>query len=295
MEARLPVSTPRGRPALYLADQRDEKPDGPWYEARASENTMNVPTIKRGFGATNTEMDELWKSIEMEMDAREVLSRDSSKIKGRGGLQECQAKRLEAVDAGIKRVENFENMMSVINAHQDYKSQMRYFLRSHCLSRYNARRKPLGTPAQAKRRGRSRGVTASRGSVSTPTPTKEPVTAPTAINSTLGSQVIRIGVNGVEDKITYSPLHLISFKNPLKKRNFLSDEMKARVQPEDLSFDRLRELLVEDCAMVGEVSVTCPGLRSCITNERNFQMAIHDLLERRSELKFMCSDSETEL
>lgn len=68
--------------------------------------------------------------------------------------------------------------------------------------------------------------------------------------------------------------------------------MKVRVQPKDLFFDLLKTLIFEDCPTDNAISVTCPELQRTITNDRNFQMAIHVLLERGSKIKFMFSDDE---
>lgn len=104
---------------------------------------------------------------------------------------------------------------------------MYFALRQHCLNRWDYRKKLPGTPVLRTRRGRSREFTARPGSASTRTLTKEPMTAPTILKTTLCSQVFTIAINGVEDRVAYLPLHLVEDKKPLKKPDLLSDEMIA--------------------------------------------------------------------
>ena len=80
--------------------------------------------------------------------------------------------------------------------------------------------------------------------------------------------------------------------NGLRKLNLPNDEMKARLQPEDLSFELLRELVGQDCRIEGQVLVTCPELEGDIVNERSFQLAIYSLVNMGLELRFMFSTFE---
>lgn len=291
-----PATNPRkGKPPASLADEKSaEKPSAAFYNAHPAGKEMELETIKLGFWATNREMGQLWTSIETEMDARQVLVRN---INGKGALADLQAKRLEAVEAGIDGVAHFNTMMGVINGHQHYKKLMCLALRSKCLHRWRIRKKPPGTPASATNQGCRRRITAKPRAAPTSAPATNPKLPPTTLEKelpdvTLGSHAISIGINGVDDMAGYLPLHLIQEDAVLNTLHLLSDDMKARVQPEDLSFDQLKDLVSQDCAIDSVVSVTCLELQRSITNDRSFQTAIHVLLERGSKLNFMFSDSE---
>ena len=80
--------------------------------------------------------------------------------------------------------------------------------------------------------------------------------------------------------------------NGLRKLNLPSDEMKARLQPEDLSFELLKDLVGQDCRIEGRVLVTCPELEGDIVNERSFQLAVYSLVNMGLEMRFMFSSCE---
>ena len=286
----------RGRPPVFLRDHRDEKRGNAWYDDYPTDMKMSIKTVKLGLWATNKELDQLWESIEFEMDARQVLFRHTSKIKGKGTQAALQAEKLKAVEAGIDGIEHFKNMMSVISCHQGYKDSMLRALRYHCLQRCYFRRRNSETPAPAARRGR-RMTTGTPRHASAPTCTKRLPLEPQATerefsDMALGSQRISIGLDGVEDMVTYLPLHLVPEHKGLRKLNLPSDEMKARLQPEDLSFELLKRLVCQDCKIEGWILVTCPELDEDIVNERNFQVAVDSLVKAESELRFMVSNSE---
>ena len=65
--------------------------------------------------------------------------------------------------------------------------------------------------------------------------------------------------------------------------------MKARLQPEDLSFELLKELVGQDCGIEGGILVECPELEGDIVNERSFQLAVYSLVNMGLELSFMFS------
>lgn len=278
MSARRPSRMGK-QPAVPFTDRREERPDDAWYEAHSAGDVMGIQTIRQGFFATKQEMGQLLKSVEIEMKARKILSRDE---KAKGALALVQAQRLEAIDAGIERIPHFKNMMTVINSHYKYKMQMCRALRSYCLQRYRQQNK-MPMMKKAARRG------------SPPGATTKPISAPrseSTSNSSLGSQIISIDINGIEDIMTYLPLHLIQDGSALKTMSLPSDEIKARVQPEDLSFALLKDLIAQDFAMHSMASATCPELQMNITNDRHFQMAIHMLLRSGSKLKFVFVDRD---
>ena len=288
--------TRKGRPPPSLSDHRDEKPDGDWYDDYSHDKLMSTRTIKLGFWATKNEMRQLWKSIESEMDMRQVLYRDTSTPNIRGALAVLQTERLDAVEAGIETIKHFKNMMDVINCHENYKYWMTRALRHHCLQRCYFQRIKPETLAPAARRGRRRARATSKPVPTTRprkvTPSNSPAIEKECPEVALGFQTISIGLNGIENMVNYLILHLVPDENGLKKLSLPSDEMKARLQPEDLSFNLLVDLVVQDCQIQGHISVTCPELEWDVINERTFQSAIYSLLKIGSELKFMFSNPE---
>ena len=68
-----------------------------------------------------------------------------------------------------------------------------------------------------------------------------------------------------------------------------SDEMKRRLQPEDLSFELLKEIVGQDCGIEGRILVECPELEGDVVNERSFQLAVYSLVNMGLEIRFMFS------
>lgn len=146
-------------------------------------------------------------------------------------------------------------------------------------------------------RDKPRMMSAASRTMPTPIPREEVTLAQSAatdnlLDAELGSQVIAIGVNGVEDMEIYLPLHLVLEDNKLRSKNLSNAEMKSKIQPEDLCFSLLKDMIAHDCDLDGKFLVHCPELRRNITNERNFQTAIHLLVKNRSHLRFMVSHTE---
>ena len=278
-------------PPNFLSNHRNEKPDSAWYDNYSSDKNICVSTIRRGFWASGKEMKQLWDAIESEMEKREVLSRDTSRFQGKGTRSALQRERMCAVKAAINGIKHFKSMMSVINRHGDYKDLMLHALRYHCLQRCYFRKIKVETPTPKKKRGRTK-TRASSTKAATRTPKKKAVQEPIVLEEeppdvALGFKTISIGLNGDEDMVSYLPLHLVPEDIGLRKLNLPSDEMKARLQPEDLSLELLKELVWQDCGIAGQISMTCPELEEDIVNERNFQLAIYSLMKMGSELKFM--------
>lgn len=73
--------------------------------------------------------------------------------------------------------------------------------------------------------------------------------------------------------VVYFPLHLVCEDFVLKSLSLQNDEMKARVQPKDLSFDLPKTLIFQGYTMGGAVLVTCLELPKRVTNDRNFLRA----------------------
>ena len=146
-------------------------------------------------------------------------------------------------------------MMRVVNPHRSYKTPLLQALRYHCLQRCFFKKVKSETPAPPAR-GRRRKARATSTSAATTTttpgetPTQEPITLANELpDVALGFQTISVGLNGVEDTVNYLPLHLVPEDKGLRKLNLPSDEMKARLQPEDLSFELLKELVGQDCGI----------------------------------------------
>ena len=253
---------------------------------------MTTETIRLGLWATRKEMEQLWNAIESEFKEREVLSRDTSRYRGKGTRKALQAERLKAVKATINGIGHFKSMMSsTINNHENYKTPLLHALRYHCLQRCYFQKIKSEPPARAAK-GRRRKARATATSAATTTPRENPAQEPPIIEkepptAALGFQPISLGLNGVEDTVNYLPLHLVPADNGLRKLNLPSDEMKARLQPEDLSFELLKELVGQDCGIQGRVLVTCPELEGDIVNERTFQLAVYSLVEMGLEVRFM--------
>ena len=282
---RSPVSRP---------DHRDEKRDNAWYNDYSSDKMMTTRTIRLGLWASKNEMKQLWNAIESEMEEREVLSRDTPRFRGKGTRDALQAERIKAVKAAINGIEHFKSMMRVVSRHRNYKNPLLQALRYHCLQRCYFKKIKSEPPAPAAR-GRRRKTKATSTAAATSTipreaPTQEPTTLEKELpDVALGFQTISVGLNGVEDTVNYLPLHLVPEDKGLRKLNLPSDEMKARLQPEDLSFELLKELVGQDCGIQGRILVTCPELEGDIVNERTFQLAIYSLLKMGLELRFMFS------
>ena len=236
-------------------------------------------------------MKQLWNVIESEMKKREVLSRDTSRLRGNGArdaLVALQAERIRAVEAAINGIEHFKGMMSVIDRHRNFKDSLLQSLRYQCIQRYYYERKGL-------RKARATSTAAATTTTPRETPTQEPTTPKEQErpNLPLGFQTISVGLNGVEDTVTYLPLHLVPENNGLRKLSLPSDEMKGRLQPEDLSFELLKELVGQDCGIQGQMMlVTCPELEGDIVNERSFQLAVYSLVTMGLGLRFMFEKCE---
>ena len=243
-------------------------------------------------------MGQLWETVEGEMRGRDLLFLNKSRVAVQVGVSAAlKAKRLEAVDASIERLEHFRNMMTIVDEYPDYKTHMRSNLVAHCMMRWSKRKgnKPTGTLVPAAAQNSSQltplSTTATR-SAPTQTGIQAPATSRIDLSGPpLGSQTISIGANGVADVITYLPLHLVPADNTLKMLDLPNDEMKPKLQPEDLSFDLLKTLVSQDRALDGTFSVTSPELEINIMNERVFQTVVHILLVKGSKLEFMICDS----
>ena len=237
-------------------------------------------------------MEQLWNAIESEFKEREVLSRDTPKFRGKGTRKALQAERLNAVKAAINGIGHFKSMMSTINRHRNFKTPLLYALRYQCLQRRYFKKIKPERPARATR-ARLRKARATAATTTTPTenPTQEPPITPEhePPDLPLGFRPISIGLNGVQDTVNYLPLHLVPATNGLRKLNLPNDEMKARLQPEDLSFELLKELVGVDCGIRGRVWVSCPVLEADVVNERTFQLAVYALGEMGLGLRFMVS------
>ena len=285
------------RPPVSQPNHRDEKRDNAWYDGYSSDRMMTIKTIRLGLWATKNEMKQLWNAIESEMTKREVLSRDTSRFRGKGTRDALQTERIKAVKAAINGIEHFRSIMGVVNSHRNYKTPLLQALRYHCLQRCYFKKIKSEPPAPAARgrRRKARATSTSAATTTTPreNPTQEPITLENQLpDVALGFQTISVGLNGVEDTVNYLPLHLVPEDKGLRKLNLPSDEMKARLQPEDLSFELLKELVGQDCGIEGQVLVTCPELEGDIVNERSFQLAIYSLVKMGLELKFMFSNCE---
>lgn len=77
---------------------------------------------------------------------------------------------------------------------------------------------------------------------------------------TLFSQSISISISNEKDQETFLPLHLVDEQSVLKRLNLSSEDMKAKVQPEDLSFSFLKTLVFQARGTSDLVSVMCPEL-----------------------------------
>lgn len=254
---------------------------------------MTVETIRLGFWATNKNMGELWETVEAELQARDLLFLNKSRVAVQvGAFAALKAKRLEAVDASIERLEHFKDMMTIVDKYPDYKTNMRSNLVAHCMMRWSKRKGNKPPAAQNSTQGLTPLSTTATRSAPTKTGIQAPATSRKELSGPpLGSQTISIGTNGIADVITYLPLHLVPADNPLKMLDLPNDEMKPKLQPEDLSFDLLKTLVSQDRALDGTISVTSPELGINIMNERVFQTVVHILLVKGSKLEFMICDS----
>ena len=256
---------------------------------------MSIGTIRLGLWATKSEMKQLWNALESEMKAREVLSRHGPRFNGKGTRDAVQAERTKAVKAAIEGIQHFRSMMGVVNRHRKFKASLLQGLRYHCLQRCYFKKIKSETPAPAARgrHRRRKARAAAAAATTTPREKSPPKQDPSAPDkdlpaAALGFQTIGVGLDGVEDTVTYLPLHLVPEDKGIRKLNLPSDETKARLQPEDLSFELLMDLVGHDCGITGHhVLVTCPELEGDIVNERTFQLAVYSLLNMGLELKFM--------
>ena len=295
------------RPPVSLPNNRDEKRDNAWYDNYSSDKRMTTKTIRLGLWATRDEMKQLVSAIESEMRKREVLSRDAPRFRGKGTQNALNAERIKAVKAAINGIEHFKSMMSVINRHRNFKDHLLQALSRQCLSRCYFEKIKLEPRAPATRKPCQKARTTSTAAATTTipkeTPTQEPTTPEEKEPLTpkehepptlpLGFQTISVGLNGVEDTVTYLPLHLVPETNGLRKLSLPNDEMKGRLQPEDLSFEMLKELVGQDCGIQGQMMlVTCPELEGDIVNERSFQLAVYSLVTMGLGLSFMFEKCE---
>ena len=295
-----PAAKRKGRPPVSLANHRDEKRGAAFYVAHSAHKNMTVETIRLGFWATNKDMGQLWETLEASLQARDLLFFNKSRIVAHvGALAALKAKRLEAVDASIERLEHFKDMMTIVDKYPDYKTNMRNKLVAHCMMRWSQRKrnKPPGTLVPDAVKKSTQGLTpllstTAFRSAPTKTGTQVPATSRKELSGPpLGSQTISIAINGIADVITYLPLHRVPADNPLKMLDLPNDEMKPKLQPEDLSFDLLKTLVSQDRTLDGTISVTSPELGISIMNERVFQTVVHILLVKGSKLEFMICDS----
>ena len=253
---------------------------------------MTTETIRLGLWATKNEMKQLWNAIESEFKEREVLSRDTPRFRGKGTRDALQAERMKGVKAAIDGIEHFKSMMRVVNRHRNFKTPLLHALRYHCLQRCYFKKTKPEPPARGRRR--KAGATSTSAATTTTTPSETPTQEPTVVEKALpdlalGFQTISIGLNGIEDTVNYLPLHLVPETNNLRNLHLPNDEMKARLQPEDLSFELLKELVGQDCGIEGRTLVECPELEGDIVNERSFQLAVYSLVGMGLELRFMFS------
>ena len=275
-------------PSTAPTNRQDMEPDSAWYESHPESEELKAATVQQGLCASNTEMDRLYESIRLRMGERQVLTRDISKL----NLKDFQAERLKAVEAGLNSIEHFRKMMTVVNRHQKYKTQMNRALAYQCLQRWGREKHRMKLASHPRHQGEA---AAKPATALESTPGNRDLPEPKTLKEELagmklGYRPVSIGLNGVQGMVTYLPLHLVPEEKPLMRRGLPSDEMKDRLQPEDLSFELLKELVRQDCGIQGWITVTCPQLEEIIVNERHFQTAVQSLLAMDFELKFMFSD-----